>query len=227
MTTSGLVAGLTHCSAPAMIRTARAANEYVSMTSVPARDCLDRHSTMPTIRPCALPEGALLRKYRERGTYTDCYATEVAWPVSRAEFVEAFYTTAVFKIERGILKWLAAKPSTDMEARQLASGALDAFAAWRVEGGAPDQLLLRDFSGRTRSWLMVLPIENDDGSASTRLYFGSAVVPVVSGEAGQASLGFAFGALMGFHKLYSRVLLNAASARLARQLQTSARGQGS
>lgn len=180
---------------------------------------------MPTIQSCDLPEGALLHKYRERGAYTDCYVTELAWPVSRAEYVEAFYTTAVFKIERGILKWLAAKPSTDMEARQLASGALDSFAAWSVEGQAPEQLLLRDFSGRTRSWLMVLPIENDDRSASTRLYFGSAVVPVMSEESGQASLGFTFGALMGFHKLYSRVLLNAASARLARQRQSSARGQ--
>jgi hypothetical protein len=180
---------------------------------------------MPTIRPCELPEGALLRKYRERGAYADCYATEVAWPVSRSGYVEAFYTTGVFKLERGILKWLAARPSTDMEASQLASGARSSFAAWTVEGQAPDQLLLRDFSGRTRSWLMVQPIENDDRSASTRLYFGSAVVPVASGGSGKAGLGFAFGALMGFHKLYSRVLLNAASARLASQRQSGARGQ--
>jgi hypothetical protein len=179
---------------------------------------------MPTIRACELPEGALLRKYRERGAYTDCYVTEVARPVSRPEYVEAFYTTAVFKIERGILKWLAARPSTDMEASQLASGALSSFAAWTVEGQATDQLLLRDFSGRTRSWLMVQPIENDDRSASTRLYFGSAVVPVVSAGSGEPSPGFAFGSLLGFHKLYSRVLLNAASARLARQRRISARG---
>jgi len=178
---------------------------------------------MPTIRPCDLPEDALLRKYRERGAYTDCYATEVAWPVSRSEYVEAFYTTAVFKIERGILKWLAARPSTDMEASQLASGALSSFAAWTVEGQAPDQLLLRDFSGRTRSWLMVQPIGNDDLSASTRLYFGSAVVPVASGRSGKANLGFPFGSLLGFHKLYSRVLLDAARSRLARQRQSSAR----
>ena len=178
---------------------------------------------MPTIQSCALPQGALLHKYRERGAYTDCYVTELAWPVSRSEYVEAFYTTAVFKIERGILKWLAAKPSTDLEARQLASGALDSFAAWSVEGQAPDQLLLRDFSGRTRSWLMVLPIENDDRSESTRLYFGSAVVPVVSTASGKASLGFPFGSLLGFHKLYSRVLLNAARSRLAHQRRSGSR----
>jgi hypothetical protein len=46
----------------------------------------------------------------------------------------------------------------------------------------------------------------------TRLYFGSAVVPVVS--AGKASPGVAFGALLGFHKVYSRLLLHAARSRL-------------
>lgn len=167
---------------------------------------------MPAIQPCDLPESALLHKYRESGAYTDCYATEVAWPVAQAEYVEAFYTTAVFKVERQLLKWFAFRPSTDTEAKQLAAGALTTFAAWSVEGQAADQLLLCDFAGRTRSWLMAVPIE--DGG--TRLYFGSAVVPVVSARSGKATLGFAFGALLGFHKLYSRVLLHAARSRLAR-----------
>jgi hypothetical protein len=47
------------------------------------------------------------------------------------------------------------------------------------------------------------------GEARTRLYFGSAVV----------SLSFGFRALLGFHKLYSKVLLLAAKSRL----QTPAR----
>lgn len=171
---------------------------------------------MSTIQSCELPQGALLSAYRDRGAYTDCYVTEVAWPVSRSEYVEAFYTTAVFKLERQILKWFAATPSTDEEARQLASGALDAFAAWRVEGQTSDQLLLRDVSGRTRSWLMVEPIGSLEPSRGTRLYFGSAVVPVVSAGYGKATLGFAFRALLGFHKGYSRFLLHAARSRLNR-----------
>ena len=52
------------------------------------------------------------------------------------------------------------------------------------------------------------------GAAGTRLYFGSAVVPVVSRQSAKAEMGFAFRALLGFHKLYSRALLGAASARL-------------
>ena len=172
---------------------------------------------MPAIQPCDLPEGALLHKYRDQGAYADCYVTEVAWPVSQAEYVEAFYTTAVFKVERQLLKWLAFRPSTDTEARQLAAGALTSFAAWSVEGQTADQLLLCDFAGRTRSWLMAVPIEN----GGTRLHFGSAVVPVVS-SSGKPALGFAFRALLGFHQLYSRVLLHAAKSRLARRRRVMA-----
>jgi hypothetical protein len=109
----------------------------------------------------------------------------------------------VFKVERLLLEWLVSKPSTDMEAKQLASGALSSFAAWRVEGRGPDQLLLSDFTGRTRSWLMTASVENSGASPSTLLYFGSAVVPVVSARSGKATLGFTFRSLLGFHKLYS------------------------
>lgn len=172
---------------------------------------------MPTISPCDLPEGALLHSYRGQGAYADCYVTDVAWPVSQSEYVEAFYTTAVFKMERLLLRWLASRPSTDLQARQLARGELRSFAAWSVEEQTPDQLLLCDFAGRTRSWLMAVPLGNDDPSAGTRLYFGSAVVPVVSARSGQATLGLAFRSLLGFHKLYSRILLHAASSRLARR----------
>lgn len=125
--------------------------------------------------------------------------------MSQAEYVEAFYTSGVFKLERLILKLLVARPSTDQQARELAAGQRDSFAAWRVEARAPDQLLMYDFRGRTRSWLSV---------SGTRLYFGSAVVPVASSSPRKAGLGFVFTALLGFHRLYSRVLLHAAVRRL-------------
>jgi hypothetical protein len=69
-----------------------------------------------------LPPGALLAKYVREGAYADCYVTDIAGAVSHAQYVEAFYTTAVFKLERLILKWAVSKPSTDGEARQLAAG---------------------------------------------------------------------------------------------------------
>jgi hypothetical protein len=161
--------------------------------------------------PCDLPPNALLRRYRDTGAYADCYCTEIAARVSHGEYVEAFYTTFVFKLERLLLKRLVAKPSTDEEARRLARGELDSFAAWTVEARAPDQLLMADFMGRTKSWLMVAPV----GDASTRLYFGSAVVPTRD-KAGKSAMGSPFNALLGFHKLYSRVLLASAAAKITK-----------
>jgi hypothetical protein len=130
----------------------------------------------------------------------------VAGRVSHAQFVEAFYTSRVFKLERLILQWTVDKPSTDREARELAAGGLDKFAAWTVEDRSTDQLLMCDYLRQTRSWLMVAPCERD-GSPATRLYFGSVVVSVRR---------FPFNVLLGFHRLYSRVLLRSATARLVR-----------
>ena len=54
-----------------------------------------------------------------------------------------------------------------------------------------------------------------DGQA-TDLYFGSAVVPTIDRATGEARMGLVFRALLGFHKVYSQVLLRAAVARLLR-----------
>lgn len=164
-----------------------------------------------TVRACALPEAALLRSYAEAGAYTDCYGTDVARPVSLAEYLDAFYNSRLFRIERLILAWFVSRPSTDAQARELAAGTRDRYAAWNVEARAADQLLMCDFMGRTRSWLMR---DYDSERQSTRLYFGSALVPSVGRRSGKASMGLPFRALLGFHVLYSRMLLRAAAARL-------------
>lgn len=147
-----------------------------------------------------LPDHALLQRYRSQGDYTDCFAIDVPRQVSHAAFVEAFYTTAVFKLERALLSLLASRPSRDAEARELAAGRREQFAVWSVEARAPGQLLMCDIAGSTRSWLMAV-----EAGQGTRLYFGSAVV--------RKRQGGAFRALLGFHKLYSRILLRAAATR--------------
>jgi len=167
------------------------------------------------ITACALPANALLEAYRATG-YADCYTTSIGRDVSHAEYVEAFYTTLPFRLERLILKLGVARPSTDAGVRALANGTADAFAAWHVEARAPGQLLLCDFQRRTRSWLMVAS-EGSVSAPETRLYFGSAVVPPRRAAAGPSSMGLVFGSLLGFHKLYSRILLRAARRRLAAQ----------
>ncbi len=166
---------------------------------------------MTSIQACPLPDGALLGVYT--GCYTDCYAVDVPGAFTHAQFVSAFYTTWLFKLERLVLKWVVNKPSTDTQAAQLAAGEISSFAAWHVEQRAPGQLLMCDFQRRTRSWLMVA-VQEAGAAPVTRLYFGSAVVPVKDKKTGQLKMGKAFSALLGFHKLYSRALLSAARSRL-------------
>ncbi len=167
---------------------------------------------MGTVKSCALPEEALTQHYRVSGAHTDCFFTELARPVTHAELVEAFYTTGLFKLERWILRLCVSRPSTDAEARALARGERDSFAAWTVEARAPNQVLLRDFTGHTCSWLMVADAGRGPG---TRLYFGSVVIPVRDPESGQTSMPTVHARLLGFHTLYSRLLLRAAARRLS------------
>jgi len=171
-----------------------------------------------SVRASSLPPDALLAAYRSAGHYTDCYQTRIDAQPSQAAYVEAFYTSWLFKLERRILA-LASMPSTDAEAAELATGTREHFAAWRVEARTPEQLLLCDVQGRTRSWLMATDAAPGTGGT---LYFGSAIVPAPGAEPGAATLDFPYGALLGFHRRYSRLLLGAAAARLergARRLQ--------
>ena len=162
---------------------------------------------------CALPDDALLARYARTDAYTDCYRAEVSGAVSFAEYVTAFYTTFLFKLERSILAWAVSKPSTDEHATLLAEGKIDTYAAWYVEARSENQILLCDFRNRTRCWLMVSPRHEDAGTRTT-LYFGSAVVPLRDRMSGKPSMGWAFAALAGFHKMYSVALLYSARSLL-------------
>ena len=142
----------------------------------------------------------------------DCFSFDLPRKATLAEFVEAFYTSDLFRLERWVLRLLVRRGSTDDEARALARGERDSFAAWAVEARAPDQLLMREFTGRTRSWFMTAPVPE---AAGTRLYFGSVVVPARSTGSGPPDLGPVHGRLIGFHARYSRMLLRAAARRLA------------
>jgi hypothetical protein len=166
-----------------------------------------------SIQPCRLPAEALLAKYAGPGAYTDCYALDVAGAVSHAEYVEAFYTGTTIKIELLLPDLLFSKPGTDIQAKQLAIGKIEKFSGWRVEARNADQLLMCDLGGKTRSWLMVAP-QSEGAAPATRLYFGSAVLARGTKASGEPRMGAMFTSLLWFHKLYSRVLLDDARARL-------------
>ncbi len=145
--------------------------------------------------------------------YTDCFVTEVTGEFGLADFINAFYTTWLFKLERVIIQVLARRPSTDDDVARLADGVAETFAVWTVEERTPAQVLLCDARGRTRSWLMVEPA-GDPAQTSTCLLFGSAVTPVTAG--GRTELGMSFRLLLPIHRVYSRLLLNACKAQLLR-----------
>ncbi len=167
---------------------------------------------MSSVLSGELPREALLNSYRQQDAYTDCYFIDLPLAVSHAEYVEAFYTTIPFRLERLILAVFVLRPSTRLQARELANNEINRFAAWSVEDRATNQLLLCDFMGRTRSWLMSVPGKGNPGS--TRLYFGSAFVPATDRASGEKRFGFVFHAMLGFHRLYSRILLRSAFSRL-------------
>jgi hypothetical protein len=164
-----------------------------------------------------LAEDALLKTYRggehpERWDgYGDCFTTPIDRRVSLSEFVVAFYTAPLFRCERLILRVLAGAPSSDDEARQLMAGSRDSFAVWRIAARTETQLLMGDRYGRTRSWFRVTPQQ----SGGTLLQFGSAVAARRSPDSA-ARMSSGFSLLLGFHRLYSRMLLRSATRRLLR-----------
>jgi hypothetical protein len=164
-----------------------------------------------------LPQDALLMTYRGGkhpelwGGYGDCFFIPIDRTVSLAEFVVAFYTAPVFRLERLILRVAVGAPSSDEEARQLAAGLRDAFAVWMVGERTATQLLMCDRYGKTRSWFRVTPQE----SGVTLLQFGSAVAGRRRAN-GSTGMNAGFNMLVGFHRFYSKLLLRSARKRLLR-----------
>lgn len=160
------------------------------------------------VQQTPLPSDALLASQPDH--LLDCFTLEVPVSVDLAKYVAAFYSTWLFRLERQVLQ-LAGYPSTDAEARALGQGLSQSFAAWTLQARTHDQLLMRDVTGATCSWLMVLP-----SARGSRLYFGSGVRLRARTAGGSVGLPWSYRALMGFHLLYSRALLAAAGRRVVR-----------
>jgi hypothetical protein len=165
----------------------------------------------------AVPDDALLKTYRgagqaERwGTYADCFAVSVDQKVDLRDFVFAFYTSRIFRIEGFILRVLLGVSAGRADAHALAAGTAGRFSVWYVGQRTPSQLLMCDRYERTRSWFCVAP----QSGGGTRLLFGSAVA-AKRGKQEQPSLGGGFHFLLRFHILYSQLLLHAAKRNFPR-----------
>ncbi len=150
--------------------------------------------------------------------YTDCYQFSLEADVSLADFIEAFYTSRLFRFERMLLGIFMRMPSTDEDAVALARCKASQFSAWTVEAQTDNELLLSDVSGATRSWLMVKNYADNYPSISSQLWFGSAVVARINPKTGKAQLSVWVQLLLGFHKLYSRALMASARSKLQKML---------
>lgn len=153
-----------------------------------------------SVEPGPLPQASLLESYRAAGSYVDCFTAEVPRAVSLPQFIEAFYTSRAFRPERWLIGAVLGKRANNSDVTRLARGETRHFSAWSIEARQADQILLCDYQGRTRSWLMVQTVPG-----GTRLHFGSAVV-----KPGDPI----FKVLLGFHTFYSRILLRGAVRRL-------------
>jgi len=148
-----------------------------------------------------------------RDVHTDCFSLSIRKTISIEDYVEAFYTSWLFKVERVILGFVVAKPSTDTQASELSMGKREQFSAWNLEYRDESQVVLADFMGKTKSWLMI----QNKGEACTQLFFGSAVMPRYNSDGSLGKPSLFFRLMGGFHILYSRSLLWAASRNLISQ----------
>lgn len=159
-------------------------------------------------RAIAVPQDALLHRYVGQGqTYTDCFEVMHPLSVTLEGFIEAFYTTWLFRLERAVLTIGLRKRIRDSDVEALAASRNQSFAAWRVEERGSAQILLADLSGHTRSYLAVAPKEG----GVTRLIFGSAVV-VPDGKPLAPIVRWT----VPLHRFYSRALLRLAERKLRR-----------
>jgi hypothetical protein len=129
--------------------------------------------------------------------------------VTLESYINAFFNTWLFRIERMILNTAAKKPASDEDIARLAQGTSNTMSAWQVERRDADQILLEVPQTPIRTWLM----RSGEGE-KTQLYFGSAILPDAVDRNGNAKMPFLFHALLGFHKLYARALLFSAKRAL-------------
>lgn len=156
-------------------------------------------------RSISVPKDALLHRYVDKpGAYTDCFEVMSPLSVTHVEFIEAFYTTWLFRLERVILAAVLCRGVSDTEVIALAEGREDNFAVWTVEDRMSDQILLQDASGQTCSYLAVVGKEG----GVTHLIFGSAVFA----KTGEMPLWIK--ALIPAHRFYSKALLRLAEWKI-------------
>lgn len=162
------------------------------------------------------PEGALIRRYTTSpGGYSDCFYVDIPADVTLSDYILAFFSTPIFRMERLLLNLIPSGRSNAQCVLDLASGAGERMAGWKTETRNENQLLLAVGNGPIRTWLMVQG--NQPANEKTRLYFGSAVLPTKMTKEGRPQLASVFQLFLSLHIIYSRLLIWWAARDLVRK----------
>lgn len=175
------------------------------------------------IKRQTLPSTSIAQPYLEQGYYVDCFCTKLpssgVTGVTLAELVTAFYTSRTFAFERGFLRWVLGLYGSDQQIIDLAHNQREEFCGWTVAGrdaSTPErqQLLMRDFMGRTYSWFMVETNAVETNTMGTTLYFGTVAIPIRHRKPEPSVLGWLFWLSQSGHRLYARLLLRSTAKQL-------------
>jgi hypothetical protein len=152
-----------------------------------------------------LPQGPAAHTLLAKHTpdkYSDCFTITVPSRISLQQYVQAFFTCPVFRVERMLLP----VATSDSEAEAISRGTSGRFGVWSVLERTDDELLatwsVDGYSMHGATWFRVIEVPGD----ATRLEFGSSVTP---------SEGLWLLPMMWFHVWYSRVLLRCTANNLA------------
>lgn len=78
-----------------------------------------------------LPVGTFIAEQAEfSGSYTDCYGIKLDHAITLPEFIAAFYTTPLFRLERLMLAITPKGRMKDADVTAMASGESDTMAIW-------------------------------------------------------------------------------------------------
>lgn len=165
---------------------------------------------MITVKRIGVPEGSFLKAYEGReGCETDCFQADVPGHPDIDRFVHIFFDTWVFRIERRLLALLGEDYATSEDVAALAGRSSDTLAAWTVQDRSADEIILAFKRPRGRTWLQATQLDGSLGS--TRLRFGSALLPNIDSEGQTASISWGLKIGLPLHRLYARLLLAAAA----------------
>lgn len=167
-----------------------------------------------------VPKNTLLKTYEAmEGSEADCFQVDVEGRPDIQRFIRIFFDTWVFRLERRVLSLMGVDYATTDDVIALAKGRQSSLAAWTTLERNANEIILAFDKPTGRTWLQVST--SDEGAETTRLSFGSALLPKRHSSKSKPAIGKLLKASLPIHRLYARILLAAAAADWKRNVGIS------